>query len=217
MGIFSRRSIHDLNPRLVFDELVKRTRILVIDDKDDEFPFEFMRKQGYSIDHWKDVIDLGKLEAGFFDIIILDIGGVGTALDASKEGIAVLTHIKRVNPSQVVVAYSGQSHESSKIDFFRLADAYVSKPATAIDWKERIDDLVRTTMTTQYYWGVLRSALEIQGVSEKRIKALETELARSGPKSVADLQDRAKKVLGPIDNLATLLSIVAKLAKIALA
>ncbi|MGB3087490.1 MAG: hypothetical protein WBC53_07175, partial [Phycisphaerae bacterium] len=78
------------------------TRIVVIDDEKEAFPLDVLASQGYAIDHWGDVKDLQKLETGFYDIIILDIGGVGQELDADNEGLGVLRHIKKVNPSQIV-------------------------------------------------------------------------------------------------------------------
>jgi len=215
LGIFSRKTIHDINPRLAFDELMKRTRVLVIDDQSNEFPFEFLKKQGYSVDHWHDVQDLAKLESGFFDIIVLDIGGVGAELDADKEGVAVLTHVKRVNPSQVIVAYSGQAHRSAQIPFFKLADQYVPKPATAIMWKETIDELIKNTMSTGHYWGGLRQLLEQDGVARVKIEKLERELIRAIRKKAPDVQDRIKRILGPTENIVSIISIVAKIGRIA--
>lgn len=209
--MFWRKHITKFEPVLPATELVKRTRIVVIDDDIKTFPLGVLKKQGYSIDHWPDVNDLNKLEQGFYDIIILDIGGIGKELDETNEGIAVLKHLKKLNPAQVVVAFSGQSYESAKIPFFQLADQYVPKPTSAIIWKEIIDDLIKTKITVGHYWDIMRQALWDAGTSEKAIKDVEAILVKAAKGEQMDLCRTIKKVAGPIENAATIAAIAAKI------
>jgi DNA-binding NtrC family response regulator len=192
-------------------ELVKRTRIVVIDDERTTFPFDVLQEQGYSIDYWPDVKDLDRLERGFYDIIILDIGGIGRELDETNEGIAVLKHLKKLNPAQVVVAFSGQSYESAKIPFFQLADQYVPKPTSAITWKEIIDDLLKTKVTVGHYWETMRQALRDAGASEKAIKGVEASLVKAASGRHVDLCKTIQKLAGPLENAVTLAAIGAKI------
>lgn len=192
-------------------ELVQRTRILVIDDVESEFPFEILRKQGYSLDYWSDVEDLCKLEAGFYDIIILDIGGVATDLDSENEGAAILTHLKHVNPAQVVVAHSGQSHDSVRIPFFSAADQYVPKPVTALEWKEILDDLIATKLTVEYFWKAMESMMTVQGCSKRQIRKVETTLKKAALDGNIDASEKLRTIIGTVDNLATLTSLGLKI------
>jgi len=191
--------------------MVKRTRIVVIDDERTTFPFEVLQQQGYSIDHWPDVTDITKLEHGFYDIIILDIGGVGRELDPTNEGIAILQHLKKLNPAQVIVAFSGQSYESAKIPFFQLADQYVPKPTPAIIWKEIIDDLIKTRITVDHYWSTMKQVLYDSGVNEKSIRNIESCLIKASKGKQVDLSGDIKKIAGPVDNIATIVNIGAKI------
>lgn len=93
--MFRNKHITNYELFLPTTELVKRTRIVVIDDERTTFPFDVLQEQGYSIDHWPDVKDISKLESGFYDIIILDIGGIGRELDETNEGISILKHLKK--------------------------------------------------------------------------------------------------------------------------
>jgi DNA-binding response OmpR family regulator len=206
-----RPRITDCAQPLPLDELVRRTRILVIDDAPNEFPFKVLRDQGYSIDHWPDVENLPKLESGFYDIIILDIGGVGQALDPNKEGAGVLAHLKKVNPAQIIVANSGQSHRSERIPFFKLADQYVPKPTTAITWKEILDDLLPKTQTLEHQWASLQTILVTQGATPANVRAVEKALVRAAKGKSVDITDVVTKVLGSVNNLATVASIAAKI------
>ena len=209
--MFWKRQITNYEPAFPITELVKRTRIVVIDDERTTFPFDVLQEQGYSIDHWPDVKGLAKLENGFYDIIILDIGGIGRELDEINEGIAVLKHLKKLNPAQVVVAFSGQSYESAKIPFFQLADQYVPKPTPAITWKEIIDDLIKTKITVGHYWDTMRQALREAGVSEKAIKNVEASLVKAVKGKQVDLCGIIQKVAGPIENITTIASIGTKI------
>jgi CheY-like chemotaxis protein len=48
----------------------------VIDDQD--FPYkELFERDGYTVTKWDDVHDLAQLESGEFDLILLDLLGVG--------------------------------------------------------------------------------------------------------------------------------------------
>jgi CheY-like chemotaxis protein len=91
-------------PTVAFDEMKKRARLLVIDDND--FPYQSLfDRDGYTLDKWNDVDDLSKIESGYFDIILLDLQGVGIAQSA-EQGLGVLKHIRRKNPCQILIAYS---------------------------------------------------------------------------------------------------------------
>src|SRR4051812_24673282 len=92
LGFGKKKQIMDVAQRLPLSDLIRRTRILVIDDVETEFPFKILRDQGYAIDYWSDVRDLAALERGDYDIIVLDIGGIGKELDSVNEGAGVLKH-----------------------------------------------------------------------------------------------------------------------------
>ena len=152
------------------------------------------------------------METGFYDIIILDIGGIGLKFDSENEGIAVLKHIKEVNPSQIVIAFSGQSYESSKISFFQLADQYVPKPTAALTWKEILDDIIRNKMSITHYWGTLKSLLEEQGFPPKQVRKVEKLIIRATQGEKVNLGDSLSRILGKVDHATTLICIAIKIA-----
>ena len=201
-------------PTLTLSELVRRTRILVIDDRKTEFPFPFFEKEGYSITYWKDVEDVTKLESGYFDIIVLDINGVGRKLDPDAEGAGVLRHLKERNPSQIIVAYSGQSHDPAKIQFFTLADQFVPKPTSALTWKEILDNLIREKVSVSHYWSAARRMLKSQGKSDMQIRELEQAILNAegrGEYNEAAAKDLIVGTLGTANHLATLATVVGKI------
>jgi DNA-binding response OmpR family regulator len=208
---FRRRRIQDCQATLPPSELIQRTRIVVIDDNSEEFPFEVLKKQGYSIDHWEHVHDLAKLESGFYDIIVLDIGGVGQFLDKDNEGVGVLKHLKKTNPAQIVIAYSGQSHEPARIPFFKLADQFVPKPTSAITWKEILDDVMTNRLTVAYLWEGIERMLEQAHVSRRQKQRIEAELIKAVETGNSAWQGNISRLVGTFDRLATLLTAAGKI------
>jgi CheY-like chemotaxis protein len=164
--------------RAPFNDLKKRTRILVIDDEECSFPFGLLKKEDYAIDHWPKVRDLQTLEKGVYDIIILDIKGVAEDYDRN-DGLGILEHLKQVNPSQIIVAFSGQSFDLSKNRFWRLADDALAKPVDVTTCKRVIDRLIEKKVTFQHYWGGVEDILVREGVPHKDIRKLEGRVSRA--------------------------------------
>ena len=209
--MFSYKDITHYEQNIPTSERIKRIRIVVIDDEKTTFPFSVLEEEGYSIDYWPDVKNLNKLEEGFYDIIILDIGGIGIELDEENEGIAVLKHLKKRNPAQIIVAYSGQSYESTKIPFFQLADQYVPKPTSAIIWKEILDDIIETKITISHYWNIMKQTLKETGVSNKSIKKIEANLIKAAKDERVNICGAIQNITGQLDNIATITTLCAKI------
>ncbi len=136
-------------PEVSIDEIRKRARIVVIDDA--EFYYlTLFQKDGYIIEKWDDVTDLQKLEAGFYDIILLDIQGVGKS-QSTDQGLGIIKHLKRVRPSQIIVAYSNADWPLKYKEFFDLADATLDKRGDYVDFKRKVDDLLSARFSLGFY------------------------------------------------------------------
>jgi len=168
-----RASKKDLELRLPFDEIRKRARILVIDDDVKAFPYELLRKEGYNVQYWPKIEKLKDFVPGEYDVIILDIVGVAQAL-SEKDGLGVLEYLKKSNPAQLVIAYSGKKYDLSQGKFWRLADDFLGKPSDLITCKEKIDSLLKTHFTPQRYWLEVEKILKDTGISEQDLKKVES-------------------------------------------
>ncbi len=140
----------DAWPVLTDDEIRRRSRILVIDDQD--FPYKkTFTADGYTVEKWADVKRLPDLENGQYDLILLDLQGVGRSQSAD-EGLGVLQHLRLVAPAQIVIAYSNAANFSLKDEpFFRLADAVLHKTADYVDFKREVDRLLRRRFSINFY------------------------------------------------------------------
>jgi len=175
-----RNKIQDLSsikPSINLEELKKRTRIVVIDDEN-TFPVSLFKNEGYSIDEWSKVEDYGKLQSGFYDIIVLDIKGVALHI-SSEDGLGVLEDIKHYNPSQIIIAYSQHSFDLTKSKFWELADEKIAKPSDFLKMKRIIDELIATKFNPQRYIDTLFSLLRSNNVNERDIKSFNQKLYTS--------------------------------------
>ncbi|CAM4400186.1 DNA-binding transcriptional response regulator [Flavobacterium terrigena] len=160
-----------------FDELKKRTRIIVIDDEN-SFPTKLFKDEGYTIDKWDIVKDYSKLENGFFDIIVLDIKGVALHI-SEDDGLGVLISLKKNNPAQIIISYSQHSFDLSKIEFFQLADENIAKPSDFLKIKNILDNLITTQFKPDRYISALDQLLLKNNISDSNIKKIKAEIAKA--------------------------------------
>jgi CheY-like chemotaxis protein len=154
--------------------LIQYVKILVIDDED-TFPIKLFEKEGYHITKWDKVESLKRLENGEFDIIILDIFDVAKDI-SENDGLGILEHIKKYNPAQIVVAYSGRTFDLSKNRFWRIADDTLAKPSDFIKCKEIIDNLIKDKFTIEHYVSGLLRLLTENGIEENDCKKIESKI-----------------------------------------
>lgn len=157
-------------PDLPFDEIKKRAQILVIDDADFVYGPLFDR-DGYRLDKWDDVEDLSKLEDGYYDLLLLDIQGVGREL-SQEQGLGVLRHIRAVNPAHLIIAYSNADWSLRYQEFFRMADATLAKGADYVEFKRTVDSLLKQRFSLGFYLDKIVLALGDEVSDPRRMRAL---------------------------------------------
>ena len=168
-------------PNLSLEEIRKRARILVIDDSDFVY-LQLFLKDGYTIEKWDDVDDLQKLEVGYFDIILLDIQGVGKK-QSRDQGFGILKHLHQVCPAQIVIAYSNSNFSLKYQDFFKDADATLAKTDDYIKFKRTVDSLLVQRFSMGFYVDriikltspYIQDVNKIKNLSEKAILHGKTE------------------------------------------
>lgn len=139
-------------------DIVRRSHVLVIDDN--EFPYlPLFRKDGYNVTQWNDVEDIRKLEQGEFDVILLDLFGVG-ASQSNDQGLGILRHIRTANPAQILIAYSNAEWSVDYQPFFERADMVLHKTKTDYyGFKQAVDRLLDERYSLGFY--VNRAIVEL--------------------------------------------------------
>jgi two-component SAPR family response regulator len=195
-----------------FSQLVKRTRILVIDNDKNSFPLEILRKEGYAIDYWPKVENLSKLQDGSFDIIFLDIQDVATEY-SKDDGMGILELIKETNPSQIVVAFSAHSYDLGKNKFWKLADDSLCKPVDAATCKKIIDDLIVNKITPEHYWSAVTGMLNQMGVDRKKTEKIESDVVDAiNKKSNKSFGEILESYVGGGDKIVRLVLLIEKIS-----
>jgi CheY-like chemotaxis protein len=140
------------------ETLRKRAKILVIDDH--PLPAQrLFERDGYHFQRWPEIKNLSQLTDGHYEIILLDIQGVGLNESPDLQGLGILRHIKQSNPAQMIIVYSAQSQRLSMRDLIELADAVLDKDASYVDYKDIVDRLLRQGATPGYFISVINRDL----------------------------------------------------------
>ena len=170
LSLFKKESISDLRIPHDIEEIKKRIKIVVIDDDEASFPYQLLRSSGYTIEWWAKVDDRGleRLERNQFDIIILDLNDIASADISSTDGIGILERLKEVNPTQIIVAFSGQAYDIEKTHFFVTADDTLSKPVDFVKAKTLIDRIIDQKITISYFWSSISVYLNKEKVKQKK-------------------------------------------------
>lgn len=172
--------------------LRRRIQVLVVDDNKASWqPFERLKQESYNITFWEKIESIERLERGDFDVIILDIGGVAGDF-GGQDGLEILQVLKEHNPSQVIIAYSGQTFDVGKRAFWLVADDALPKPADPIKCKEVLDHAIREKITVKHYWSAAAIMLKNAGLTDSEIARMESQIARAFSKGK---QDDAKAII----------------------
>lgn len=159
---FEKKRIESLNVKMPRDELVRRSRILVIDDERPDL-IDDLKAAHFSVDHVPDIgpdkIDL--IERSLYDLILLDFGNVGIAF-GQDQGLSLLRHIRRVNPAIVILSYTSKALETKHADFYRQTDGVLAKDAGIQESLERIEDGLRKAHSLDNLWMGLLALCDVR-------------------------------------------------------
>lgn len=128
-------------------ELRNKVVILAIDDQDFAAE-EYLIKNGFRIDHKKDIDNIRDVEA--YAVVLCDIRGVGKSLGSTKEGAFVIKEIKANYPAKQVIAYTGSSYDPAYNEYMNLADAVISKGVSIEDWIALVDEQIQKAVNPIY-------------------------------------------------------------------
>lgn len=176
-------------PKRSLEQIIERAKILVVDDLD--FPYLVLfRKEGYNMTKWRDITKLSEIEQGKFDVILLDLQGIGKKV-SQDQGLGVLRHIKTTRPSQVVVAYSNADWPVEYQPFFDMADRVFPKSADYVDFKRGVDELLEEHFDVGFHVARIEDEMSDVGVKGWRAKrTLQVAVATGDSRGLARLLER---------------------------
>ena len=189
----------------------KNARVLVIDDQ--EWPYQdLLQRDGYHIERWPEVRNLSQLTDGHYNLILLDIQGVGLAESQRLQGLGILEHIKSTNPAQSVIVYSSKSQKPSANKYLSMADKVFDKADQYTDFKSEIDSLIVNRTSFDYFVAVMNKELGADAARAPKAVHYALKAARSG--STDKLSGYLDRVLTNGSQITTILGIVAAGVKV---
>jgi len=168
--MFSKKNIDELTLKLPREELVRRSRILVVDDEKPDL-IEDLVNLGFAVNFLEDITteNASKIESAIYDLILLDFGNVGKTF-GDNEGLDLLRHIKRVAPSIVVLTYTSKALGTEHAEFYRQADGTLAKDAGIGDSVKKIEEALERAHSISHVWSSLLKSLNIAQHSPEDIK-----------------------------------------------
>jgi CheY-like chemotaxis protein len=154
--------LDSINVGMPREELIRRSRILVIDDERPDL-IDDLQRSHFAVDYLADIRPenlADRLDSNLYDLVLLDFGQVGEGI-GREQGLSILRHIKRVNPAVVVLAYTSKALETQHADFYRLADGVLPKDAGIADSMRRIEEALQKAHSVENIW---RGVLSVAGV-----------------------------------------------------
>lgn len=202
-----RRQNYQAALNLVYDKnihtLRTKVKVLIVDDETFEI-VDLLRTWKYDVYYKKDITYA--IEAEAFDIIIIDIAGIASALKSSMGGFAIAEEIKKRYPWKQVWCYSGNLLKEEIASRISRIDGYIGKDTDIDKWNEKLDNIIETYSSNDYRIDVFRKELKKCGLGEKDIdkvikeykKSLEVKNFNSVVELLSELIKNGKQVLGLI-------------------
>lgn len=131
--------------------------IAVIDDK----PFHYeqnLQANNFQVKYLGDINTIDDVKD--YNIVLCDLQGVGTRMNARGQGAYIIDEIKRHFPEKFVVAYTGGSLDDSiTVLAQEHSDFFLKKDADIDDWRDTLDDIIGQLSDPISVWRRQRDAL----------------------------------------------------------
>lgn len=214
---FSKKRLDSLNIKMPRDELVRRSRILIIDDERPDL-IDDLKGAHFSVDHVEDVdnSNMELIERSLYDLVLLDFGDVGGAF-GQDQGMSLLKHIKRVNPAIIVFSYTSKALETQHADFYRQADGVLAKDAGIQESLEKIEDGLRQAHRLDNIWAGLLAICDVRSGSKEDIEWQDLFVrGRKSQRKMKTLQGRITDALASETSSSIALRLLSKLSELAI-
>jgi DNA-binding NtrC family response regulator len=120
----------------------KQLRILFIDDEELSI-IQTFRDEHYDVQHWKDVESLEALVDGRFQIVFIDVRGVGQKYGGT--GLNLLQYISTHNPLVYTVVFSAKPFTGQESELIRQhANRCITKDCTFYDLTDAIEQYAKS-------------------------------------------------------------------------
>ena len=158
-------------------DLRKKIPIVAIDDQV-FLPEKNLKNSGFIIETLTDIQRITDIEN--YQIILCDVNGIGSSLSVDTQGAYVIEEIKSTYPDKIVIAYTAGSAASKLVIRARsAADFYIKKDASVEDWRNLLDEVIKSLCNPIVTWKKTRIRLLDAGIELQELIKLEQALLQS--------------------------------------
>ncbi len=152
--------------------------ILVVDDKKFEH-VDRLRRDGFDITFRNDLDQFIDIDDFQFDLILMDLHGVGLKL-SDDGGRGVIRHIKKISPTQLVLAYTAHQGSPSKFEgVFKDADEVLDKGASYLSFKTSIEENLERLRSPEHFMDRALADISISVAARERLRSVFCEALNS--------------------------------------
>ncbi|MGN7724830.1 hypothetical protein ACTJIL_03275 [Luteimonas sp. 22616] len=191
-GLFRKApSLSTYNAGLSRDVLIQSGRLLFVDDEDVPL-IEQLKHAGLAVDHDRKGNEFEvQVINQTYDVVILDHSGVGSTYGVDQ-GLDLLRFLRRVSPRSRIIAYTSKALKSGESDFFRLADAVLTKDAGMRESLEVVEEQLLKAFEKQHLFDALMAKVSVTSSGERaRLqKVLEKSLYKNDQTKIKDALKR---------------------------
>ena len=155
----------------------RATQVAVIDDHSATKRIELLRAHGFAIQQISDPRTLEQLAP--FDLLFIDIIGVGKHLSGAHQGAHLLAQIRAAYPEKYLIAYSGSQFAPDIQSFLSHADESIKKDADTETWVDALDRGCKAVAHPKESWLRLRRRLVDAGYEMTTLAELEQAYIRA--------------------------------------
>ena len=137
-----------------FNKAKFKARIAFIDDE--EVPhIDRLRQDGYSITHYSDIEGIDDFIRKDYQVVVLDIQGVGQNISPESEGWGILKYLKQTCPNLVVIMFTGAEWSITKYkNESDEADDFIGKGLEFLDFKSKLDSGIRKAFSLSFHFEI---------------------------------------------------------------
>ena len=145
----------------------KKLRVLFVDDEELEIT-NALKREGYDIEHWRDVENLDQLCDGRYQVILLDVRGIGGKYGGN--GLNVLKYVATHNPLVYTCIFSAKPFTGEEAEVIRqYAGRSITKDSTIFELID-IFETYASTLSEEKVLEILESKFELNWYDKWRLK-----------------------------------------------
>jgi DNA-binding response OmpR family regulator len=201
-----------------FDTIKLKCRIAIVDDE--EIPHvKRLQQDGYNVTEFSDIEEMDGFIRKKYNVVVLDIQGVGKTLSPETEGWGILKYLKHECPHTVILVFTGADWSITKYKSQAdLADDFIGKDLEFLDFKAKLDAAIKKAFSIKYHFSLEKQNLvkelsNANSMSEIESITFKFGLNREKTKTKLEKKKYNSEVVSIIDHFLSICESIIKLVK----